>query len=134
MSLILSWSSPAETQKFMGWWKKRIYFLSRITWFISCNVFLHFLFQTLRCTFLFCSSSRAHFLHFLFQTLRCTFLFCSSSSSRAQYSSNYLMNLAISNQWGNLSSFIFWRGKKPFRNKMLKKHVRYFKKKKSWNK
>ena len=28
-------------------------------------------------------------------------------SSRAQYSSNYLMNSAISKQWGKLSSFIF---------------------------
>ena len=30
----------------MGWWKKRIYFLSCITWLVSFNVFLHFLFQT----------------------------------------------------------------------------------------
>ena len=45
---------------------------------------------------------------FVLTTWRCTFLKKKNCfSSRAQYSSNYLMNSAISKQWGKLSSFIF---------------------------
>ena len=47
---------------------------------------------------------------FILTTWRCTFLFC--FSSRAQYSSNYLMNLAIPNQWRKFNLFYFLKRKK----------------------